>query len=161
MSNNFSVKVSVNPGLLANAVMRKGLYDAYVDKLLDAVEEFQNNSPRGATGDLAAEWDLQAPRKEACSFQINARIINNAPNSLFRIAGRVPGKLPPIEAIAPWAKMHGLNPFMVARGIAKRGTQRWRERENWVGIWTDGSLIPGGRLEQLQQEIISELGRKF
>lgn len=30
---------------------------------------------------------------------------------------------PPIEAITPWAKRHGIEPFLVARSIAKHGTR--------------------------------------
>jgi len=37
--------------------------------------------------------------------------------------GRRPGKAPPIEAIAGWARRHGVNPFVVARAIARRGTR--------------------------------------
>lgn len=30
---------------------------------------------------------------------------------------------PPIDAITPWAKRHGIPPFLVARAIARRGTK--------------------------------------
>jgi hypothetical protein len=37
--------------------------------------------------------------------------------------GRRPGKPPPVSAIAPWARRHGANPFLVARAIGRRGTK--------------------------------------
>ncbi len=36
--------------------------------------------------------------------------------------GRRPGKMPPVSAIEPWARRHGVNAFMVARAIGRRGT---------------------------------------
>jgi len=37
--------------------------------------------------------------------------------------GRRPGRMPPIAAIEPWARRHGMNPFLVARAIGRRGIQ--------------------------------------
>lgn len=37
--------------------------------------------------------------------------------------GRRPGKLPPIAAVAGWARRHGMSPFLVARAIGRRGTR--------------------------------------
>jgi len=37
--------------------------------------------------------------------------------------GRRPGKPPPIAAIEPWARRHGVNPFVVARAIGRRRTR--------------------------------------
>ena len=30
---------------------------------------------------------------------------------------------PPVDAVAPWAKRHGLEPFLVARAISRKGTK--------------------------------------
>jgi hypothetical protein len=35
--------------------------------------------------------------------------------------GRRPGRMPPIAAIEPWARRHGMNPFLVARAIGRKG----------------------------------------
>jgi hypothetical protein len=37
--------------------------------------------------------------------------------------GRRPGRPPPTDAIAGWARRHGIPPFLVARAIGRRGTR--------------------------------------
>lgn len=37
--------------------------------------------------------------------------------------GRKPGAFPPIGALDRWARKRGLNPFLVARAIARKGTK--------------------------------------
>lgn len=37
--------------------------------------------------------------------------------------GRRPGRYPPIDAVAGWARRHGVHPFLVARAIARRGVK--------------------------------------
>jgi len=37
--------------------------------------------------------------------------------------GRKPGRPPPTDAIAGWARRHGANPFVVARAIGRHGTR--------------------------------------
>jgi HK97 gp10 family phage protein len=40
---------------------------------------------------------------------------------LYVEMGRRPGKPPPIAAVAAWAQRHGINPFLVARAIGRKG----------------------------------------
>jgi hypothetical protein len=42
---------------------------------------------------------------------------------LYVEMGRKPGKQPPIGAIAAWAHRHGINPFVVARAIGRKGVK--------------------------------------
>lgn len=51
--------------------------------------------------------------------------------------GRKPGKMPPIDAVESWAKRKGIDPFLVARAIGRKGTKgkkfmdiAYRERKN-------------------------------
>lgn len=37
--------------------------------------------------------------------------------------GRRPGKPPPISAIEPWARAKGIDPFVLARSIGRKGTK--------------------------------------
>ena len=37
--------------------------------------------------------------------------------------GRRPGKPPPVSAVAAWARRHGVNPFLVARAIGRKGVR--------------------------------------
>lgn len=53
----------------------------------------------------------------------------NAPNALY-VHGRPPNPparsrphWPPIAAVTPWARRHGMDPFLVARAISRRGTK--------------------------------------
>jgi hypothetical protein len=42
---------------------------------------------------------------------------------IFREKGRKPGRMPPVEAVAGWARRHGMNPFLVARAIGRKGSK--------------------------------------
>lgn len=37
--------------------------------------------------------------------------------------GRRPGRPPPVSALAGWARRHGVNPYVVARAIGRRGVR--------------------------------------
>jgi hypothetical protein len=37
--------------------------------------------------------------------------------------GRGPGRPPPVAAVAAWARRHGVNPFLVARAIGRKGVK--------------------------------------
>ena len=167
------LRVTANPGLIASLVMKKGLYDAYIDSLLEATQEFQENSPVGATRDLKNSWDVTAPRRESVTFDINASIVNYSASAINRIAGRGAGKMPFIgeaggrEGILPWVIAKGieLDPkkaraisFAIAKKIEREGTERYKAKDNWVGINSDGSRIPGGRLEEVEKAIAQKLG---
>lgn len=54
---------------------------------------------------------------------MTSRIGPSVAYGLFVEKGRRPGKPPPVAAIAPWARRHGVNPFLVARAIGRRGTK--------------------------------------
>lgn len=101
----------------------------------DALQAFlRGNAPRDL-GDHRGGYEWQAVRFNG--DEIEAALVNDTPNSLFRERGRGPGRQPPIAAIAPWARRKGLNPYVVARSIGKRGTARWRENRNVLGIERD------------------------
>lgn len=40
---------------------------------------------------------------------------------LYVERGRRPGRPPPVSALAGWARRHGVNPYVVARAIGRRG----------------------------------------
>lgn len=53
----------------------------------------------------------------------------NAPHALY-VHGRPPNPparskphWPPIAAVTPWARRHGIDPYLVARSIARKGTK--------------------------------------
>lgn len=53
----------------------------------------------------------------------------NAPHALYVHGGppftkaRSKPHWPPIAAVTPWARRHGMNPYLVARSIARKGTK--------------------------------------
>ncbi len=160
------MRVTVNPGRLASEVMKKGLYDAYIDSLLDVAQEFQEKSPIGATRQLVEGWSITSPRKESVTFDINASIVNTSDRAINRISGRPPGAPPPISPLQDWVIAKGIErdpkkargvAFAIRRKIMNEGTERYKHKENWVGIDYKGKRIPGGRLEQAEKEIAAKL----
>ena len=145
--------VRVDPNLLAEEAMDSGIRDTFVNGWIDAVDEFQQNTPVGATGDLKRGWDIQD--KSLASNVHQVTISNVADNALYRIAGRGPGRMPPHEPIYRWAVKKGIEDktYVIRRAIARKGTRRWIEKKNWVGINNDGSFISNGRLLQIVEEI--------
>ena len=41
----------------------------------------------------------------------------------FAHEGRRPGRMPPVDAVEGWAKRKGMNPFILARAIGRKGTK--------------------------------------
>ena len=159
------LKVSVNPGFLSDRLRIKA-YDAIADELMETAEELKINSPIGATGELYDSWRINIPRRGLAGFQINAGIANDAPNSFERIVGRGPGRMPPESPLTDWVNAtQGVSSyeeakktsFRVRRAIAERGTRRWREKNNFAGLSTEGKFISGGRLDQLQERIAAKI----
>lgn len=163
LKGSLKLNIKANPGYLADAILKSKVYDTYTDALLDAAQEFQENSPVGSTGDLKAGWSVQnSPKKLAFGFEIRSNITNNSSAAINRIAGRAPGSPPPVQPLVDWTIAKGLatNPkkalgiaFAIRNKIAKKGTDRYINKDNWVGINPDGSRIPGGRLDMLESAI--------
>jgi len=42
---------------------------------------------------------------------------------LYAELGRGPGRPPPVSAVASWARAHGMDPFVLARSIGRKGTK--------------------------------------
>jgi hypothetical protein len=74
------------------------------------------------TGETARSIEAQlAPGPTPLSATVFTRKLY-APAVEF---GRRPGKQPPVDAIAPWVRRHGIDApaFVIARAIGRRGTQ--------------------------------------
>jgi hypothetical protein len=95
------------------------------------------NTPIGVAGNLRNSW-IQTSARFA-NDEYSASIFNRSDYAVYGIMGRGPGKFPPFgpnTPLAAWASKRGIVPFLVARSIAKKGTQRWRDKTNWVGFST-------------------------
>lgn len=124
----------------------QGIEKAVKDHILDSLNDEMQN--------LQAAIRVQSPRDlgdhskgyrvELFKFrgdEIFASLVNEVANSLYRERGRPPGKMPPISALQGWAKRRGLSAYLVAKKIGDKGTQRWIDNENPLGI--DRSSQPG------------------
>jgi hypothetical protein len=62
-------------------------------------------------------------------MEVRAVSKDGAPYPIFVHEGTKP-HFPPVSAIAPWAQRHNINPFVLARSIAQKGTKPnpWLER---------------------------------
>lgn len=136
----------------------KTLRDKIDDFLLEETQYYQENSPVGATKELIASWDITPAKKQSNLFSyVRFSIKNESDRSVNRIGGREPGKIPPIEPIAAWAAavLGDVNAaYPIAKKIAKEGTQRYRNGENWVGSDYKGNVIPGGRIDTFAQRLV-------
>lgn len=54
---------------------------------------------------------------------LTSRIGPSVLYGLYAERGRRPGRMPPVEALRGWAARHGVNPFVLARSIARKGTK--------------------------------------
>jgi len=129
------------------------------DVALDLADKLQQESPRD-TGALAGGWDVIPATRRRNSLAIRSVVRNRAPNALFRIVGRAPGTPPPIAAVAPWARRKGISPFLVARAIGRRGTQRWRDKENILGLDpVTQQYQPDSPVLEAQREVVRRLNQ--
>ena len=77
--SNLQINIAVNEDQLSSEVM-DAISDVFVDRWIDAVDEFQQNTPVGATGDLIRGWDISDRRLSPKKHQVE--ISNNADKAL-------------------------------------------------------------------------------
>lgn len=140
MANTNSDIVSISKTIDFDNILNNTINKAYRYALDAALLEYANwlqaNSPRGATGELAASWDIKVSRKARNQLFADGSIVNTADNAYNRIVGRAPGKQFSFEegsALQRWCAAVGIPPFVVMRKIANEGTQRWRSGKNILG----------------------------
>lgn len=109
-----------------------------------------------ATRELANSWTVTPIITPAPNIflppTVQVTITNTAPNYLYRVAGRAPGKPPPYRAIRQWCLVKGIDPaaaYPIAKTIGKKGTKRWQRKINVLNydpvaliynvpnVWTD------------------------
>lgn len=140
MANTNSDIISISKTIDFDNILNNTINKAYRYALDAALLEYANwlqaNSPRGATGELAASWDIKVSRKARNQLFADGSIVNTADNAYNRIVGRAPGKQFSFEegsALQRWCAAVGIPPFVVMRKIANEGTQRWRFGKNILG----------------------------
>ena len=78
-------------------------------------------------------------RRNVNSHELSARVFTNIPYANFVEHGTRP-HWPPRSAVARWARLHGIDPFLVQRAIARYGTSRGAKEKRNLG----GSTGPWG-----------------
>ena len=62
-------------------------------------------------------------RPELSARNLGITVNPNTKYAYYAHEGRKPGKMPPVEMVESWARRKGLDPFLVARSIANKGTK--------------------------------------
>lgn len=97
------------------AISEKFVNTAISRSLLRILAQEKLEAPFGMSGILRDNWATQLGR-------FTGSIKALAPYAAYVHFGTRP-HMPPVSAIEPWAKKHGLNPWAVAKSIAKKGTK--------------------------------------
>lgn len=106
------------------------------------VDTLKAKSPVGATGQLKNGWKIVPARRQRNQLTVQVSVDNTSQNSINRIAGRPPGRMPPSNALVPWVRAKlGISgsrargvAYVIARAIGKRGTKRYQSGENVLGL---------------------------
>lgn len=160
MADDFRVDVRLPTQTNLDAKFRKQVNEIFNKHMLDAADQLQKMSPVGATGQLKRGWDVIPARRISSSYETQVTITNSAPAAVNRIAGRAPGKFPPDAPVRAWVKAKGIDEkktFVIRRAIARRGTKRWRDRQNFAGFDTKGNPLPGSPVKVAEAKIQAEL----
>lgn len=160
MSDEFRVSVKLPTASNLDAKFRKQVNEIFNKNTLDAADELQRNSPVGATGGLKRGWDVIPARRQSSGYETQVTITNNAPAAINRIVGRAPGKFPPDAPVRAWVKAKGIDEkrtFIIRRAIARRGTKRWRDKQNFAGFDLKGNPLPGSPVKKAEAKIQAEL----
>ncbi|MBD2370957.1 MULTISPECIES: hypothetical protein [Leptolyngbya] len=125
------------------------IQDAIETRFIDAAATLQSDTPQD-TGKAAGAWDINTRLK---GKDIELTIVNDAktetgqPYGLLALEGRAPGKFPPYgdtSHLARWAKVRGIPPFLVARKIAREGTERFKDGPHHFS--QDGQPVEDGAI---------------
>ena len=112
-------------------LLQRQVADIVEDEILELGVQLERESPQGVspTGQsLSSSYDIQPAAITADGLR--ASLFNTLPFSFERLAGRGPGRQPPISKLERWARSKGLNPYAVARKIGREGTERFKQGES-------------------------------
>lgn len=135
---------------------------AIESRFIDAAATLQADTPQD-TGNAASSWDIQSKLK---GKDIEILITNDAktesgtPYGLTALEGRGPGKFPPYgdnSHLARWARSRGISPFLVARKIAREGTEQYKDGPHHFD--KDGQPIDGGAIAQAVNLVKQDIQR--
>lgn len=108
---------------------------------------FVRNMPAGASGNLRRSVTFKFLNR------LSVRVEPQAKYADYVEFGTRP-HMPPVSAITPWARQKGLNPWAVARGIAKHGTRPHPYEETTA---RESEQFAIGDMQKTLQETIDEV----
>ncbi|KKK86974.1 hypothetical protein LCGC14_2757880 [marine sediment metagenome] len=105
---------------LHRKLTRSGLIDIPAEKFYDVVattigKRGRDKAPEDL-GDVKRGIKVLKPDRET------RLVVATAPHSIYAHEGTKP-HWPPVDAVRGWAERHGIEPFLVARAISKKGTK--------------------------------------
>lgn len=117
---SYSVTMEAEAAIAMLEEKKVALSEAIDAWLVDSAELVRDTerekASHGASGELQRSIDI--------TYDLPAKTALIAPGASYAgyvELGTTP-HMPPVDAITPWAEMHGLNPWAVAMGIKKHGT---------------------------------------
>jgi hypothetical protein len=141
--------------------MNRNIRRAMSDRLSRLTAELRRTSPRG----VSQPESLQSGWQYRMLSETTGILQNTTPAAFNRMAGRPPGQEPPSAPgtpLAKWAEAKGLKARIVARKIAREGTDRWIDNTNVLGVdRTTGAPQPGAKLDIFVRDLgqaISSIG---
>lgn len=120
-----------------DSALRDKFKSAFDTAMIDLAIHLQQSSPRGVSSgrnSLAGGWDvIPAKKRRGLIPEVIGQVVNTSTDAEFRVRGRGPGRFPPYEKgsnLEKWAQAAGIPAYLVARKIAREGTDRWKKRDN-------------------------------
>ena len=169
VDGNIKLDISIDSQVLAQEAMQSGkIKETFTDALLDVADELQQESYRGATLDLAGSWDVEVD--QSSPFTLQGEITNTSKRAINRVAGRKPGRMPPIQPLTDWVIAKGIATdrrrakaisFAIARKIQREGTDRHKSGDNFLDLNPDGTFKPSGRIEEIAKAIAEKLSNTY
>lgn len=126
----------------------------YLTRSAQAVEtRGRQNSARGQTGNLQGRWGSEMDSAQMPQW---AAVRNRAPHAHLLELGTKPHFVP-AGRLAAWAAARGLNPYAVARTIAKKGTRpRWMLYRARKDSSSDFQALARDALDQIARRLAGE-----
>lgn len=163
------IEITIDSSLnqIASIIGQKSI-EVLNDFIVDLADELQQESYRGATLDLAGSWDvIPASFNTSAPLTFQASVVNTEPTARFRVAGRRPGRQPPIDPLTDWVVVKGIAgtgnarsiAFAIARKIAAVGTDRFISGNNFLGLNQDGSLQSNSIVFKRSEELANTLSQ--
>jgi hypothetical protein len=115
-------------------------------------DRLKMESYKGVSSELANSWRVVVK-------VYNFNVFSDDEKARWKIAGRGPGKMPPIKAITPWATAKGISPWALAISIARRGTQRWRDQKNFLNMDRQGKIRKPNPMEDTRLTIMRRVSK--